>query len=61
MLGIDKDDNINSSQHLLVMAGGNGPFDVTGCLPRAWAGGGRFDGMAFLCTCSFNPHQSLVR
>ena len=61
MKGLDNDDNINSSQHLLVMAWKNGPFDVTGCLPRAWAGGGRLDREAFLCICSFNPHQSLVR
>ena len=39
MLGIDNDDNVNSSQHLSVMARGNGPSDVTGCVPRAWAGG----------------------
>lgn len=60
MLGLDNDDNINSSQHLLVMARGNGPFDVTGCLPRAWAGGLVVAGLTGRLFCAF-AHLILTR
>lgn len=60
MLDIDNDDNINSSQHLLVMAQGNGPFDVTGCLPQAWAGGLVVAGLMGRLFCAFG-HLILTR
>lgn len=60
MLGLDNDDNINSSQHLLVMARGNGPLDVTGCLPWAWASGLVVAGLMGRLFCAF-AHLILTR